>query len=363
VDFRSLFEEATMRHLVSLVDGTWLTPTVVAGGNIFSSIHRINVYLQKAAKDGNPQIVFYSRGLGAVSGIRKYTAGGFASNIKEEVEDVYINISANYVEGDKIYLFGFSRGAVIARVVAGLISKVGLLSSWHLDKVPKIWELYEDESPGKSDHAKEYFQSGAKVEFLGVFDTVYGGNNTPEKTRHVLKFVGKRLSNNVIHAVHLMAIDEQRPFFRSLLWENSDTHTSLKQIWMPGVHGDIGGIYPAVFLGDVRFLTMVREVQSKTPLAFDEDRLRGVADVLKKFSIEGNVSINQEWTRFWKVISLGLKHHRKPPPEASQQYRHFITDKLIGNLVNMRAERKRPTYDVPNEFKGLPPYVTSWTVL
>jgi uncharacterized protein (DUF2235 family) len=136
-----LFEEASVRHLVSLVDGTWLTPTSIAGGNIFSNIHKINLYLQKADKDGNPQIIFYCRGLGAVSGVRKYTAGGFASNIKEEVEDVYMNIASNYVKGDKIYLFGFSRGAVIARVVAGLISNVGLLSSSHLDRFPDIWNI------------------------------------------------------------------------------------------------------------------------------------------------------------------------------------------------------------------------------
>jgi len=86
--------------------------------------------LDGAAHDGNEQIVFYSRGLGAVSGIRKYTAGGFAYGIKEEIEDVYINIASNYVpseepgKSDKIYLYGFSRGAVIARVVAGLISKM-----------------------------------------------------------------------------------------------------------------------------------------------------------------------------------------------------------------------------------------------
>ena len=35
-----------MKHIVSLADGTWLTPTLVAGGNIFSNIHRMNIYLK-----------------------------------------------------------------------------------------------------------------------------------------------------------------------------------------------------------------------------------------------------------------------------------------------------------------------------
>src|SRR6516162_11895179 len=77
--------------------------------------------------------------------------------------------------GDKIYLFGFSRGAVIARVVAGLISNAGLLSSWHLDKFPDIWALYKSGGMRDDEFPPEYCEPRAKVEFLGVFDTVYGG--------------------------------------------------------------------------------------------------------------------------------------------------------------------------------------------
>jgi uncharacterized protein (DUF2235 family) len=182
-----------VRHLVSLVDGTWLTPTLVAGGNIISNIHRTNLFLIYAeARDGNPQIVFYSRGLGAVSGLQKYRAGGFASNIKEEIEDVYINIASNYADGDKIYLFGFSRGAVMARVVADLISNVGLLYSGALDRFPDIWAHYK--SGGRSYDAPppDYCQPKAKFEFLGVLDTVYGGNNTAEMVEKRLTFSGKR---------------------------------------------------------------------------------------------------------------------------------------------------------------------------
>jgi hypothetical protein len=351
-----------MRHLVSLVDGTWLTPTLVAGGNISSNIHRINLFLQdEYDRDGNPQIVFYSSGLGAVSGIQKYTAGGFASHIKEEIEDVYMNIASNYVDGDKIYLFGFSRGAVIARVTAGLIANVGLLDSWHLDRFPDIWAKYKAGGRRDDEPPLEYCRPKAKVEFLGVFDTVYGGNDTEAMLEKRLKFTGKRLSANVKHAVHILAIDDERPFFRPLPWERSDDHTSLRQIWMPGVHGDIGGIYPANFLGDVSFLTMMSEVTSKTKLAFDKKRLRDLTNSVRQVLEAKNISINQEWTTFWRIVSLDRKHHRTPPQMASNQCLHFITYDLIDERVNMRAERIRPPYHVRNEFKDLPRYQSSWS--
>jgi uncharacterized protein (DUF2235 family) len=351
-----------VKHLVSLVDGTWLTPTLVAGGNTSSNIHRINLFLQCADDgDGNPQIVFYSRGLGAISGFHRYTAGGFAANIKEEIEDVYINIASNYVDGDKIYLFGFSRGAVIARVVAGLISNVGLLSSSNLDRFPDIWTIYKSGGRPEDAAPPNYCHSKSNIEFLGVFDTVYGGNDTAKTLEKRLNFTGKRLSLNVKNAVQILAIDDQRPFFCPLPWEHSDNHPSIKQIWMPGVYGDIGGIFPASFLGKVSFLTMVCEAKSKTKLAFDSERLQDVKRSVEADLASKNFSVNQEWTNFWRIISLYRKYHRTPLDMGSYQSLHFIARELIGERINMRTEGSKPKYRIRDEFKSLQPYEGSWS--
>jgi uncharacterized protein (DUF2235 family) len=348
-----------VKHLVSLVDGTWQTPTLVAGGNISSNIHRINLLLQSDNDRNPPQIVFYSRGLGAVSGIHKYTAGGFASNIKEGVEDVYMNIASNYVDGDKIYLFGFSRGAVIARVVASLISNTGLLYSSQLDKFPDIWSLYK--SGGRLDHEPPptHCHREANVEFLGVFDTVCGGNDTAQTLKRRLKFAGKRLSENVKNAVHILAMDDQRPFFRPLPWEDSDNHPNLKQIWMPGVHGDIGGTYPASFLGELSLLTIVCEATSKTKLAFDMKKVGLLKNSVQQALGAKNVNINQEWTPFWQIISLYRKNYRTPPNVASKQFLHFIASELSGDWVNIRNEKSKQKYRVPHGFSSLPWYQNS----
>ena len=48
--------------------------------------------------------------------------------LEENAEDAYSFITHNYVEGDEIFILGFSRGACIARFVSGLLGRIGILS-------------------------------------------------------------------------------------------------------------------------------------------------------------------------------------------------------------------------------------------
>jgi hypothetical protein len=86
-----------MKHLVFLIDGTWLAPTDIGGRSRYSNVHRMNLFLADSlAKDRNPLFISYTRGIGAVSGFQRYAGGGIAKGIEEMIEDVYINISSNY---------------------------------------------------------------------------------------------------------------------------------------------------------------------------------------------------------------------------------------------------------------------------
>jgi uncharacterized protein (DUF2235 family) len=350
-----------MKHLVSLVDGTWLTPTHIGGRDTYSNIHRINLLLDKElARDGKPQIKFYSRGLGAISGIRRYTSGGFGYGLKEEVEDVYMNIASNYIENDNerdnIYLYGFSRGAAIVRVVAALISNVGLLKPWKLDFFPRLWTLYESGHNTERDGKPEFCHTQAEIEFLGLFDTVCGGNDTPARLKKRLGCVDKTLSKKIKNAIHILAIDEQRPFFRPLLWEESEDHAGLQQIWMPGVHGDIGGIYPNDFLGLISFCTMIEKTNEKTQLRFDDGMLNDLRTRARVAFIHENVSVSQEWSIGWRIVSLNKPHQRTPLVKGtSKQIRHTITDMIDGKDITMRNNKEKDQYVVPAPFSALPP--------
>ena len=51
-----------------------------------------------------------------------------AWNLREHLEDAYRYLANTYAPGDKIWLFGFSRGAFSARALAGMIQQCGLIS-------------------------------------------------------------------------------------------------------------------------------------------------------------------------------------------------------------------------------------------
>ena len=126
------------RHLVYFIDGTWLWPGSGKALDVYSNIYRMNMLLEEEAADGKAQIVHYTRGLGGVDGLRKYSSGGFSYGIDESIADLYINICSNYQTGDKIYIFGFSRGAVVARALSGLLSR-GILKDTDINLFNYVW--------------------------------------------------------------------------------------------------------------------------------------------------------------------------------------------------------------------------------
>lgn len=104
-----------------------------------------NIYkLYRATRSGpdspiNPaqQIAFYDAGLGSeetegplvsriVSAIRKFLSSAFGTGFTNNVSDCYEAILRHYEPGDRIFLFGFSRGAYTARSVAGVMNLCGV---------------------------------------------------------------------------------------------------------------------------------------------------------------------------------------------------------------------------------------------
>lgn len=86
------------------------------------------------------------------SGIGTYDGGGLSNGIAAafdmavgsglglHIRDAYHYLMQTYKEGDKICLFGFSRGAYTARCLAGMIHKVGLLPAHNTAQLPFAYE-------------------------------------------------------------------------------------------------------------------------------------------------------------------------------------------------------------------------------
>ena len=76
------------------------------------------------------------------------------------------------VAGDKICLFGFSRGAYTARALAGMLHKVGLLPPDNFQQIPFAYKMYcrtDAEGWTQSTGFKKAFCIDVDIEFIGVW--------------------------------------------------------------------------------------------------------------------------------------------------------------------------------------------------
>ncbi|WP_024513090.1 DUF2235 domain-containing protein [Bradyrhizobium sp. ARR65] len=350
------------RHLIYFIDGTWLWPGSDRTLDVYSNIYRLNTLLNADDATGHAQIIHYSRGLGAVTGIRKYTSGGFAYGIDELVADLYINICSNHEPGDKLYIFGFSRGAVVARALSGLLSK-GILDARHVNMFAHVWADYiganEITVPGLpgdvrskisiAEYKAKCSETNPKIEFLGVFDTVAGGHGLTEVAQR-LRLNERKVDANVKNAVQILAIDEQRNFFRPIMWTGKrDPKTYLEQIWMPGVHSDVGGAYGNRILGNISLLTMIDRVVEKTDLSFDKEEC---ARYLAKPPAGTLPLIHNEYTRWWTMFSPSPQ--QRSVDTEIEQFIHPYAKWLDRQVVIYKGHTKHVRYSLPEHFAQLP---------
>ena len=167
-----------------------------------------------------------------------------------------------YNDGDKIFMFGFSRGAFTARFLARMIATVGLLSKGNEEMVPFAYRTYQEYEMGsgskfKTAHdAEEYMKNfkttfcraRTKIHFLGLFDTVNSVGyfeNPFERKKYLPSVIG-----TASHVRHAVAIDERRCKFKPALLQQDQRlangpEEDIKEVFFPGGHGDVGGGWPA----------------------------------------------------------------------------------------------------------------------
>jgi uncharacterized protein (DUF2235 family) len=348
------------RHLIYFIDGTWLWAGSNSTLDVYSNVYLLNTFLKSDDRNGRAQIVQYLRGLGAVAGTNRYKAGLFAFGIDELIADLYVNICSNFEPGDKLYIFGFSRGAVVARALSGLLSK-GILDARHINMFAHVWADYIGENevtlPGLPEDAPnpkrpvaEYkslcSDPAPKIEFLGVFDTVVGGHGLFEVEQR-LRLRGLKVAPHVKNAVQLLAIDETRNFFKPIMWTGKASEkTYLEQIWMPGVHSDVGGAYSNRFLGDLSLLTMIDRVLARTSLNFELSELRGRDQLPRDGKL---VHIHDELSR----IAFRFSSQPRLVNQQCEQTIHPFAASLDGRAIKYKSKGDSYIYRLSDDFKKL----------
>ena len=168
----------------------------------------------------------------------------FGWGLSRQIKFAYGWLAERWREGDRIWVFGVSRGAYAARSLAGMLEMRGI--------------------PAGADAGKEYerywrwWRTGsAEVWFTGVFDTV-GKLGIPDTRKWLnwldrpekYRFHDMRSGAHLRHARHALAMDETRGVFMPTLWTGADglpleqaewEGRTLKQVWFRGVHSDVGG--------------------------------------------------------------------------------------------------------------------------
>ena len=170
--------------------------------------------------------------------------------INRQIRRVYGFLASRYHPGDRIFLFGYSRGAYAVRSLAGVIDRVGLLKAEHATErnIQIAYRHYQRAVCGAAHKAfvKKYCHADAPIEMIGVWDTVKAlGFRAPVIWRWAEKahaFHDHSLGQSIRHGYQALALHETRDAFTPVLWETpEDWPGHVEQMWFRGSHGDIGG--------------------------------------------------------------------------------------------------------------------------
>ena len=296
------------RNIVLLSDGT---------GNSSAKVWRTNVWRTFEALDlsGNDQVAFYDDGVGT-SSFKPWAilGGAFGFGLKRNVIDIYKFACRNYrSDDDRLFGFGFSRGAFTIRVVGGLILSQGLVTARNEAELDRqahaAYRQYRRERYHTVFGVERFFRAirdvfvrdkydksenrqVPKVHFVGVWDTVAAyGAPLDEMTRGISRYIWPLElpthtlpRDRVTRACQALALDEERTTFHPELWNEGDVPSApvdpdkeryikdeqLSQVWFAGVHSNVGGGYPDDSLAYIPFVWMITEAQ-RCGLKFKSD--------------------------------------------------------------------------------------------
>ena len=193
--------------------------------------------------------------LNYVPGIQMYSWGALINvvagiGINSQIRQAYGSIASRYRPGDRIFLFGFSRGAYAVRSLAGIMSRIGLLKSGHATErhIRQAFRYYKRQNLTENARAftKKHCYADVPIEMIGVWDTVKSlGIEYPFLWRlapQPTDFHDHDLAASVKNGFHALAMDETRRAFRPVMWHTgNDFKGHIEQVWFRGAHSDVGG--------------------------------------------------------------------------------------------------------------------------
>jgi uncharacterized protein (DUF2235 family) len=324
------------KTIVLLLDGTSNTISEKR-----TNILRLYGCLAKTAD----QLVYYDPGVGTLGAQGAWsqvvqqasevwdmaTGWGIDTNVKEAYRFLVDNYDDGRASGggrDKICLFGFSRGAYTARMLAGFIHAVGLMERRNLNLLDHAWRAYK--RVGADDDRQDLAELALyerilatdkpPIHLLGLFDTVAsviepGPGLWPQLKHHAFTV----RNPSVAHVRHAVALDERRRFYAPLLWPEGNGHRpdrarpeaeaaqDVREVWFAGSHADVGGGCPEALaaLAKIPLLWMIEETAA-LGLGFDAATVdliaRGAVPGQRYVAPDALAPVNGSMTAGWMLL-------------------------------------------------------------
>ncbi|KAJ7135949.1 hypothetical protein C8R44DRAFT_608626 [Mycena epipterygia] len=254
--------DAAGRNLILSFDGT---------SNQYGNKNTNVIELYARIIKNDSQLTYYNSGIGTYARpswrsykywkqvIDNHIDLAIAWNFERGVLAGYRWLSNHYRPGDKIFLFGFSRGAHQIRTLAAMIAKVGLILPGNEEQIAFAYELYGDlnahsnkgyDGKKSAQFFKETFcQKDVRIHFLGAWDAVSSvgivrGKNLPGTDT---------FNRDICFFRHALALDERRVKFlpeyicggesyeEQVRTQPDVSEPRVKEVWFAGSHSDIGG--------------------------------------------------------------------------------------------------------------------------
>jgi uncharacterized protein (DUF2235 family) len=251
------------RNLVLSFDGTGAQIHATGNSNPVLTYELLDL------SDPSKQVGYYDPGVGTMAAAGAWSPPAralslvsglaFGSGLREKLGEAYRWLMREWSPGDRIFLFGFSRGAYTARALSGLLRAVGILRAGSENLVPYLVSAYARPAGERKvdfreldvvSHSFAQHHDGhasVPVAYLGAWDTV----KSVGLLRWQTTWPWTRQLPVVERVRHAVSVDERRrPFTEYLVTPTSDSR--LEEAWFAGVHSDVGG----TFTDDARLSTI-----------------------------------------------------------------------------------------------------------
>jgi len=319
------------KNIVICLDGTNNQLKAAINTNV------VRLFSMLDLKDPERQVGYYDPGVGTFSSPSAWTPVArtssryagllFGAGLRQNLGEAYSYLIEAYEPGDRIYVFGFSRGAYTARALTGMLDVFGVFRPGsgtlvpyavnaftqqhdqpHADETQRAAkrEFFEELRVYAKTHAVDR-QAHVDVHFVGLWDTVKAAGTIGRQLRWPF-------TRQLPHAQtirHAVSIDEKRrPFATYLVEAPNPNHLKvcrsqdLVEVWFAGVHSDVGGMFATgTRLSDIALKWMVDEAMAKGLLV----RPRAYTDMvtaLEGIDPAGPIHVNKGW---WGLLGPGTR--------------------------------------------------------